>query len=303
VDRRTLVFEQEAGQIETAVVRFRCDGAIGPAALARAPLAQRSEQFLAKWNERSDALALLLDPDFVFAPGGMRRDFVLRNQPQVQFKVGEGSVVDVARIGGVETVELRADWQMRDRQRQPFVVPQWPMLLQWRDVGQGPRLVRLQPVTAVDSGRYDGRGGYAHDALRIRIGAVPNAVLSRTQDELTGLQVRIVHSSGLAVQITGLLADVADTNAAIQFRLSGGASILRSGQRLDADGGDALQEWRFDDATGPVRERWEYLQRGRRHVLVRCMAVGADLRAAEAAIGSDSAMAWFAQVRAALQID
>lgn len=304
VDRRTLVFEQEAGQIETAVVRFRCDGAIGPAALARAPLAERSGQFLAKWNERSGALADWLDPDFVFAPGGMRREQVLRDQPQVQFTASNtGAWVDVSRIGGVETVELRADWQMRDRQRQPFVVPQWPMLLQWRDVGQGPRLVRLQPVTAVDSGRYDGRGGYAHDALRIRIGVVPNAVLSRTQDELTGLQVRIVHPSGLAVQITGLLADVADTNAAIQFRLSGGASILRSGQRVDASGEDAVQEWRFDDAVGLVRERWEYLQRGRRHVLVRCIATGADLRAAEAAIGSDSAKAWFAQVRAALQFD
>jgi hypothetical protein len=203
----------------------------------------------------------------------------------------------------VETVELRADWQMRDRHHQPFVVPQWPMLLQWRDAGQGPRLVRLQPVTAVDGGRYDGRGGYVHDALRIRIGAVPDAVLSRTQDELTGLQVRFVHASGLAVQITGLLADVADTNAAIQFRLSGGDSILRSGQRVDADGGDAQQEWHFDDAETQVREHWECLQRGRRHLMVRCIATGPDARAAETAMESASAKAWFAQVRAALQID
>ena len=186
---------------------------------------------------------------------------------------------------------------------QPFVLPQWPMILQWRDGGEGPRLVRLQPVSAVDGGRYDGRGGYLHDGLRLRIGAIPDGVLSRTQDGLTGMQIRITHASGLAVQITGVLAEAEDAAAAIRFRLSGGDSILRSGTRLDAAGEDTRQEWRFDAAGAVAHERWEALQRGRRHLLVRCIATGNDDEAAQRALLAPEAQAWFAKVRAALIVD
>ena len=81
----------------------------------------------------------------------------------------------------------------------PFVLQSWPLLLQWRHDGPAVRAVRLQSITMVDQGRYEAGGGYAHDGrMRVRVDAVPDSTLVRTQDELCELQVKLVHDAVIA---------------------------------------------------------------------------------------------------------
>jgi len=306
-DRRTLTWEQEAGQIETAVVHFRCDGAIGAPLLQRKAIEERTDRFLRLWNRQADALVDQLDVDFQFRPGGIDRATLKSNQPQVWLKgQKDQQVVDAVRIGATETVQLRVDWEMRDRAQNLFVLHNWPYLLQtvWRDE-KTPMVVRLQPVTAVDGGRYDGHGGYVHEGMHVRIDAVPGAELCRTQEELVDLQVKLLHSSGfLVAQVLGCIADVTDAEGSIRLRLSGGASILRPGRRIDGGAPDAAtQEWQFEAGDQCVRERWLFLQSGRRHLLVRQSAAGQDDVAARRAFEAPAAVQWFEAVRAALHVD
>jgi serine/threonine protein kinase len=305
-DRRTMTFEQSEGQIETAVVRFRCDGAIGAVAVAQGPIAERTERFLQMWNQRSGNLGELLDRDFIFSPGRFDRADVVRSQPFAWLlPPKEGQLfVDAMRTGEIENVELRIDWKMRGRDQLPFELLNWPFLVQWRQRAGKSTVVRLQPMTAVDAGRYDARGGYFHEGLRISLDKVQQGQLSRTQEELVDLQIKLTHGEGRMVQITGCLADVAELPAAVRFRLSGGASILRPGRRLDAGAADAQnQEWIFVADGCISRERWTIVQRGQRQVLLRCSVTGVNEAAAERAFAAEDSREWFESVRSALRMD
>src|SRR5262249_52999863 len=156
-----------------------------------------------------------------------------------------------------------------------------------------------------DGGRYDGAGGYAHDGLHVRVVAVPGAQLSRTQEELVDLQVKLLSADGQSAQVLGCLADVGEPLEAIRFRLSSGASILRAGtclQEQPVDGG-LQQEWAFKGGEAAARERWLFLQRGRRHLLLRCVASAPTAEAAATAFAAPAAQHWFEAVRNALRID
>jgi hypothetical protein len=140
--------------------------------------------------------------------------------------------------------------------------------------------------------------------MHVRIDAVPGALLSRTQEELVDLQVKLLHSSGITAQILGCIADVTDSEGSIRLRLSGAASILQPGRRLDGGAPDAAtQDWQFEAGEQFVRERWLFLQSGRRHLLVRQSAAGQDDVAARRAFEAPPAVQWFEAVRAALHVD
>src|SRR5262249_55404924 len=81
-DRRTLTWEQTEGQIETAVIRCRCDGALGTAFAARKGIEERTRRFLGDWYHRIDDLGDWLDREFVCEPGSLDRAAVVRSQPR-----------------------------------------------------------------------------------------------------------------------------------------------------------------------------------------------------------------------------
>ncbi|MEQ1632858.1 MAG: protein kinase, partial [Planctomycetota bacterium] len=308
--RTWLAWEQTAfAQIETAVVRFFADGSFGTIPGERAAALDRCDQFLRAWSDRSPQLDRLLDVDFVQHPGGLDRKAARARETDERIVLAE--LVDTVRIGAIETCELRVDWTMTDHDGRPFELRAFPLLLQWRHAGSQVGAVRMQPFTMADQGRYEtpqtddpAFTGYANDGLRIRIDHVPGTVLVRTQDELCELQVEMVHADGTA-RVVGCFADANDTPDAIRFRLTNGASIRGRGTLLRETSSDMaqVQEWSFQRGSNTVRERWQFLQKGRRHLLVRFATVGTDARAAAAKFDSAATQAWFASVAAAVRVE
>ncbi len=302
--RTMLSWEPTANtQIETAVVRLRVDGTLGGAPAWRGAVEQRCRELLTAWNERSSRLGELLDRDFVRQPGGFDRDRVLarRGGDSLQFV----SLADAVRIGDIETAEVIVDWQMRDRADRPFQLSGWPFLLQWRHDGTAVRAVRLHPFTQSDLGHYDDDSGYQHGRrMRVRIEALPETALVRTQDELCELQVKLTHA-GLTAQVLGCFADANDRPDAIRFRLTNGASLLRPGRLLEesASGDGARQEWLFGGDGQAARERWVFVQRGSRHLLLRFAAEDLVPTQATARFNAVAAQQWFASVQAAVHVE
>src|SRR5262249_33299519 len=229
-------------QIETAVVHLRADGAFGRVLATRAAAAERCRQFLDACGERPAGLDDLLDRAFVRQPGNVDHDAALARRAGEKFTLVR--LVDTVRIGDIETTEVVVDWHMTDRADRPFVLEGWTMLLQWRHDGAIARVVRFQPFTQADQGRFEGDAGYRHARMRVRIDPVPQASLVRTQEELCELQVKLAHK-GLSAQILGCFADANETTDAIRFRLTNGASMLRKGQLLAEQATDdgTVQEW------------------------------------------------------------
>jgi hypothetical protein len=288
-------------QIETAVVHLRADGAFGRALATRAAADKRCRQFLDAWSDRTD-LDARLDRDFVRQPGNVDREAALARRAGE--KITLVRLVDTVRIGDIETAEIVVDWHMKDRADRPFTLEGWTMLLQWRHDESSARVVRFQPFTQADQGRFDGDAGYRHARMRVRIDPVPQASLVRTQEELCELQVKLAHK-GLTAQILGCFADANETTDAIRFRLTNGASMLRAGRLLAEQASDdrTTQEWVFGGADGTSRERWVFVQRGSRHLLLRFAATDRDPAQAEALFQAAAAQDWFAAVQAALHID
>jgi hypothetical protein len=304
-----LSWEQTAReQIETAVVRLRADGAFGIVQADRRAAAQRSAQFLQAWNEHR--LEGMLDPDFVRQPGGVDRAAALQRRAGETLTFVE--LVDSVRLGDIETTELLLDWSIVDRDGRPFELRRWPFVLQWRHSGTTATAVRLQPHTQTDQGRYDGESGYVHGRrMRVRVDAVPATTLVRTQNELCELQVKLTCYQGAdgtdapMAQVLGCFADANDTPAAIRFRLTSGASVLRPGTMIgeSTSAVGTTQEWLFLGRGVASRERWLFLQRGSRHVLLRFACAGADAAQANAAFGGEAAQQWFEAVMAAVRIE
>src|SRR5262245_58801461 len=290
-------------QIEAAVVHLRADGAFGRVLATRAAADQRCRQFLDAWSGRAGDLDALLDRDFVRQPGGVDRDAALARRADEKFTLVR--LVDTVRIGDIETTEIVVDWHIKDRAERPFVLEGWTMLLQWRHDGANARVVRFQPFTQADQGRFDGDAGYRHARMRVRIDPVPQASLVRTQEELCELQIKLAHK-GLSAQILGCFADANETTDAIRFRLTNGASLLRKGELLAEQSTDdrTVQEWVFGGGTdGTSRERWVFVQRGSRHLLLRFAATDRDPAQAEALFQATAAQDWFAAVQNALHVE
>jgi len=131
------VWSQTAdARIETAVVRFRRDGGLGAALPLRADAERRCEQLLSAWSERSAALEAMLDDDFVHAPFGVDRRAALSRDVDTTERSDSMAFVqldDVARIGAVESCELRVDWTLRGADGRSIVWKSAPFLAQWRE--------------------------------------------------------------------------------------------------------------------------------------------------------------------------
>ncbi|MGE3172430.1 MAG: protein kinase [Planctomycetota bacterium] len=291
-------------QIETAVIRLRADGAFGDGLVGRRAAERRCRDFLRAWNARQGRLEGLLDPDFVRQPGSVDRARTLAHRTGETFEFVE--LADSVAVGDVETSEIVVDWKMRDRAGAPFELHGWRLALQWRHDGAAVRAVRMHPFTLSDQGRYDGESGYVHGRrMRVRLASVPETKLVRTQDELCELQVKLAKvESPWTTQVLGCFADANETQESIRFRLSGGASVLRPGVMLSArdtaDGHE--QEWLFEGEEFS-RERWLFVQRGSRHLLLRFACDARDRARAIAEFEGDGAQRWFAAVLGALQID
>jgi hypothetical protein len=146
--------------------------------------------------------------------------------------------------------------------------------------------------------------GYAHDGLRVRVEPVAGAVLVRTQDELCELQVELTHADGTA-QVTGCFADANDTEDAIRFRLTNGASVRGRGRLVGETRGEdrLVQDWVFVGDGRATRERWTFVQKGRRHVLVRVATSGRDEAEAQRAFETARAQTFAAAVPLAVKLD
>ncbi len=267
-------------RVESACVRFRRDGGLA-AELALCSEAQaRCCELIASWNEGAPSLAALLDPDFVHAQSSTDRfDFV--------------ELVDVARVGAVESCEALVDWTASRADGGTFLWRRAPFLVQWRVAGDAMRALRMQPFPQADDGRYDSVG-YRNDALRALVRKVDGATLARTQDELCPLQVELTAGAFLA-RVTGLLAAPGDSEDVVCFRLAGVAGLS-----LAADG-TALRE--FAQASSSACERVTFVQRGSRRFCVRVRAVGDDAVAARAMLASEASRRFSAAAIAALVVE
>ena len=306
--RVRLCWEQTAGaQTEAATVRLVVDGGLGGGVPPlRAAATARLQRLLQLWNaDGADGLGALLDEDFVLRPKGRSRDEILRGAARDRIELQD--VVDVTCVGGVESCEFTARWRSVDSAGKAFLLDGLRLLAQWRTGADGvQRCVRLQPAPRADQGRYvapmrgDGPVGYANDGMRVQVTPPAASRLVRLQDELCELQVE-VHGAAGSARILGCLAAAGEDAVAVRFRLAGAAGAGARAQRLDGGEAADVEDWLFA-APGQVRrERWTFLQRGSRRVLIRCMASGATEAQAQRRFEDEAAQRWFAQLPDALR--
>ncbi len=294
-------------RVETAVVRFRVDGVLGRGALAWGAATAFATRFLTAWNGATDDLAAVLADDFRQLPDAVDRSTVLAD-PRRRLQLLRPEVQDVGVVGGVASVEFTADWRVQDRSGGELLLPAWPMVLQYR-IGGSPRAIRLMPRAHADRGRY-GADGYGHAGLRVRIGVIADTAVSRTQDAMTTMQLRLSTSAlpQAFAQVVGHFADADEGAAAVRFRLEGGGGMLRTGRplgeaRVSADGW-MVQDWLFDLGPGLVAaEQWWSLSRGRRHLLARFVVGGAGEAEARQALAAAPVQEWLRAVIAAIALD
>jgi tRNA A-37 threonylcarbamoyl transferase component Bud32 len=293
-------------RIETAVVRFRRDGGLGAALPLRADAERRCEQLLSAWSARSAALESMLDDDFVHAPFGMDRRAALARDIEAADRSDSMTFVqldDVARIGAVESCELRVDWTLRGADGRSIVWKSAPFLAQWRERAGQLRALRLQPYPQPDQGRYDS-GGYRNDALRVGLAKVDGSTIVRTQEELCPLQAQVT-CDGATARLTGLLAAPGEDDEVLRARLCGavqsGSRAVRTSVASASDG--AVEEWERALADGVSCERWRFVQRGSRRLLLRFCFEAADGPTARARMADAAMQRWMRDVESALRID
>ena len=302
-----VVWSQTAdARIETAVVRFRRDGGLGAALPLRADAERRCEQLLSAWSERSAALEAMLDDDFVHAPFGVDRRAALSRDVDTTERSDSMAFVqldDVARIGAVESCELRVDWTLRAADGRSVVWKSAPFLAQWRERSGQLRALRLQPYPQPDQGRYE-NGGYRNDALRVALAKVEGSTIVRTQDELCPLQAQVVRD-GATARLTGLLATPGEDEEVIRVRLCGAVqSASRAVRTMATNASDgAVEEWEHPSADSVRCERWRFVQRGNRRLLLRFAFEGSDGPSARARMADSAMQRWMRDVEAALRID
>ena len=160
--------------------------------------------------------------DFVHGPFGVDRRAGLSGDADTTERSDSMAFVqldDVARIGAVESCELRVDWTLRAADGRSVVWKSAPFLAQWRERSGQLRALRLQPYPQPDQGRYE-NGGYRNDALRVALAKVEGSTIVRTQDELCPLQAQVVRD-GATARLTGLLATPGVDQEVIRGRLRG----------------------------------------------------------------------------------
>ena len=118
------------------------------------------------------------------------------------------------------------------------------------------------------------------------------------------LQAQVVRD-GATARLTGLLATPGEDEEVIRVRLCGAVqSASRAVRTMAANASDgAVEEWEHPSADGVRCERWRFVQRGNRRLLLRFAFEGSDGPSARARMADSAMQRWMRDVEAALRID
>ena len=322
-----------------AVVRFRRDGTMSRRLPVLAEVEPTVTAFFAALSAADTrALSRLLAADCRLEPQGWDKAELLR-KVRILGSYGDLVVDDCVAVGDMWTVEVRVSLHSSVPTRRRAVAKGWPLRLILRPTADGVRVVRMMPSSRPDLGRCESGAGartgakgaegakYLHARLKVEVQPASGVSIVRRADGVAPLQVSFRpsedRSDGAAgeaagscfARLVGCFADEADDARGIRMRLTSGTESWRRGERVSgnqetligkAGSGNrivgASEHWVFrtHDGKGWMREQWTFVNLGHRHLLLRCVAVGATR--AEAQRRFRLRQDWFEALRQALRV-
>ena len=218
------------------LVRFRRDGPLTAAWPVGALVKGFWLDFVAALAaEDRGPLAELVHPAYAEKPAGGGADAVLTQGARVLRGFEAPRLVDFTAVSSVVTLDVVGDWTLPWNGRQ-VVVQGWPLQLQLQRDGERRAAVRLGLRARRDGGEVTDDGAYWHRGLEVEVRPSGDPVY-RTHDELTEMQVMYERSGAevggrVRLRILGHRAPGGDQSDEARVWLSGGASVLRRGQRV-----------------------------------------------------------------------
>lgn len=296
-----------------ALIRFRRDGALTdhwPSTTRAFGVARRLLRALSERDR--DTLATLLDERFRMHPAGVGRELLLmpRGGGRVHEAFSDVRLRDVTAVGPVTTVDLTVTWRVTQNHREVAELQNWPLRLQLLRDGEDLRATSLAPAGRADNGVLEG-GFYRHERLKVTIRPPKGVSLVRLQRHLAEMQVKLVRSDTHWVEVVGHYADPDENEAMAKVHLSSGAVLMDRGD-LMGEGEDFLGppgrqiraeqslRWVFHDAIGWSCERWTFVRKGLRWLLVKSVARGSTREEAEAEFVRSRA--WFDRMSVYLEM-
>ena len=195
-------------------------------------------------------------------------------------------------ISADATVWLLARWQVESRDGRLLSYADWSLRLQLRRSLQGYRILYLGPYGRPDQGEL-GAGGYdGPERLKVSLSPPDGVFMLRGHDGSSEVQVECLPKDQQAVSFAlyGEYTEPGRDQDMILHRLTQGAISASPGRRLqgpkvvflgsDAEGSllqaGRVQDWMFGRPDGDCwsRERWIFVQLGRRWFWVRERASG-----------------------------
>ena len=309
--------EASAESVQALNVGFRYDGYLAPRVPALASASQQVAELTEGLNRRDRQLLTSQVDRFFRMPycGFVWADSSDGDELPVQ-KFAEIEVEDVDQVGDQQWIRFRADWTIRDREDQELKLEQWPFVLKLALAGEA-RITSLDFAGSADRGKLVG-SAYESTTHGVRFVPPPGVHVLRGGRGVCEVQVDASDPDlpGLGFSLRAITAIPGVEERRVMQQLTDAESGLRPGRRVPSDGiaflgiadtsthrhSDRVQEWLFSRGEDGLlsRERWAFLQLGRRWFFVRSYAKGRSAEEASARFAQGAE--FFASMAGAVQI-
>ncbi|MHC5063379.1 MAG: SUMF1/EgtB/PvdO family nonheme iron enzyme [Planctomycetota bacterium] len=281
-----------------ASLRFRRDGPLG----ANQPVLAELEPFLASFfsaleRGESEILSGLLDRSYQQLPHQLRWAELTGTGPSrlVPKEAWEGmQIVDATTVGDIVTVWLKGEWRVENREGRQVTLKDWRLRAQLRTGPQGYRVLSLVPLALADQGEQREGSYVGPERLKVSLAAPAGVFIQRGHHGLSELQVTCwpEELQDVSLSLFGEYSEPGTDEDLILHRLTQGALSAQPGRRLQGpkvaflgsreEGSElraeTVQDWLFGRPGGDSwsRERWIFVQLGRRWFFVRQQALGSS---------------------------
>lgn len=281
-----------------ANIRFRRDGLLTSWQPILAQVQPVIEAYVAALNDGdSERLSQLLDRDYLQIPQGSRRADLVHGKVsrlQAQETLSDLQIIDAVAVGDIATVWLRATWQVESRDGRTLSFSEWNLQVQLRRTTPGYRVLSLGPYGRLDQGVLTAAGYQGPERLGVQLSPPDGVFMRRGHDGPSEVQVECLlrDQQSASFALFGDYTEPGRDAELIMHMLTQGALSARPGRRLpgprvaflgSADAGtllqvERIQDWLFGRPDGDswARERWIFVQLGRRWFWIRERAVGSS---------------------------
>ncbi len=300
-DRQILLWDlpaQTGAADLSASLRFRRDGPMGGKQPVLAELEPFVASFLGALNRGdSDLLSGLLDPSFEQRPHQLRWDQLTAagsSRLVAKEALEKVEIVDATTVGDIVTLWLKSEWRVENREGRQLALQDWRLRAQLRMGPQGYRVLSLEPMALADQGTLQAGLYVGPEHLKVSLEAPADVFIQRRHEGLSEVQVTCWprQLQDVSCSLFGDYTEPGSDQDLILHRLTQGALSAQPGRRLQGpkvsflgsreEGSElraeTVQDWLFGRPGGDswTRERWIFVQLGRRWFFVRQRAEGSN---------------------------